>query len=87
MIYRLTLSKAYNKKIISILYTLIRPGSDVVLQWKIKFGKQLCSNAVADPDLDLREREGGGGGGALSFFPSVISSFLPKIRGGVRVLP
>ena len=40
---------------------------------------------VADPDLELR---GGGGGGGLdlsalsAIFPSVISSFLPKIRGG-----
>ena len=50
---------------------------------------------VADPDLALR---GGGGGGGLdlsaqinkhvclsalsAIFPSVISSFLPKIRGG-----
>ena len=41
-------------------------------------------HAVADPDLELR---GGGGGGGLdllamsAIFPSVISSFLPKIRG------
>ena len=41
--------------------------------------------AVADPDLGAK---GGGGGGGLdllsllAFFPSVISSFLPKIRGG-----
>ena len=41
--------------------------------------------AVADPDLELR---GGGGGGVLdllalsAIFPSVISSFLPKIGGG-----
>ena len=39
---------------------------------------------VADPDLELR---GGGGGGLdllamAAIFPSVISSFLPKIRGG-----
>ena len=39
---------------------------------------------MADPDLELR---GGGGGGGLdllamaAIFPSVISSFLPKIRG------
>ena len=40
--------------------------------------------SVADLDLELR---GGGGGGSfdlvapLDFLPSVISSFLPKIRG------
>ena len=41
---------------------------------------------MADPDLELR---GGGGGGAgldllamAAIFPSGISSFLPKIRGG-----
>ena len=36
-------------------------------------------STVADPDLELR-----GGGG---IFPSVISSFLPKIRGGRRPGP
>ena len=42
---------------------------------------------VADPDLELR---GGGWGGGLdllallAIFPPVISSFLPKIRGGGR---
>ena len=39
--------------------------------------------AVADPDLELK---GGGGRGDLlalpAFLPPVISSFLPKIRGG-----
>lgn len=39
--------------------------------------------AVADPDLEIR---GGGGGFVLFslpvFLPSVISSILPKIRGG-----
>ena len=40
---------------------------------------------MADPDLELRR--GGGGGGLdllamAAIFPSVISSFLPKIRGG-----
>ena len=37
---------------------------------------------LADPDLELR---GGGGLDVLAMaaiFPSVISSFLPKIRGG-----
>ena len=39
--------------------------------------------SVANPDLELR---GGGGGGLellalLAFFPSVMSSFLPKISG------
>ena len=46
---------------------------------------------MADPDLQLR----GGGGGRLdllalpAIFPSVISSFLPKIRGarGARAPP
>ena len=39
--------------------------------------------SVADPDLELRV--GGGGFDILALsaiFPSVISSFLPKIRGG-----
>ena len=41
---------------------------------------------VADPDLELRGGGGGGGGGLdllalLAFIPSVISAFLPKIRG------
>ena len=43
------------------------------------------SEAVADPDLELRGRGGGGGLdflALLALFPSVISSFLPKIRGG-----
>ena len=41
---------------------------------------------MADPDLELRGGEEGGGGVDLlpltTIFPSVISSFLPKIRGG-----
>ena len=43
-----------------------------------------------DPDLELR---GGGGGGGLdllalpAIFPSVISSFLPKIRRGGGAAP
>ena len=41
---------------------------------------------VADPDLELREGGRGGGGldflALLAFFPSVISSFLPKIGAG-----
>ena len=41
---------------------------------------------MADPDLELRGEGGRGAGGLdflvlLTFFPSVISSFLPQIRG------
>ena len=46
---------------------------------------RLGNIAVADPDLELRcgKEEGGFGLLALlAFFPSVISSFLPKIRRG-----
>ena len=44
----------------------------------------LFRSSVADPDLELRAA-GGGGLDLLALsaiFPSVISSFLPKIRGG-----
>ena len=52
-----------------------------------KSGSSVRYFTVADPDIELKERVRGGGGGFVSlalpaFLPSVISSFLPKIRGG-----
>ena len=55
----------------------------------LHLGVKTMTLTVADPDLELRGR----GGGSLYFallalFPSVISSFLPKIGGlGPWALP
>ena len=46
---------------------------------------------MADPDIELRQGEGVGRGSfvlpsLLAFLPSLISSFLPKIRGACSPL-
>ena len=47
---------------------------EILLKHILRKMKKVYNNTVADPDLDSLA--------LLVFFPSVISSFLPKIRGG-----